>query len=185
MAESIVGRLNAGGTDRARLFFALWPDDRARDALANLARDAHAECGGRQTKPEKIHLTLVFLGDVGCDRIARLKALASAVRGSPFELELDTLGYWRHNRILWAGARRSPPALTDLVAALCAGLASEGAYEEDRPYVPHITLLRNARCAPGKRAACCVAWHVTEFALVESVRRGGADLYDTIGKWPL
>ena len=42
-----------------RLFFALWPDDAVRAELARWSRELHALCGGRTTRPENLHVTLL------------------------------------------------------------------------------------------------------------------------------
>jgi 2'-5' RNA ligase len=167
--------------ERARVFFALWPDEAVRAALSAAALRAQAECGGRATAAAKIHLTLFFVGDIDRARITQLEACASAVEGSPFELEIDVLAYWRHNRIVWAGARSSPVELGRLVAALTTRLAAAGYRGEDRPYVPHVTLVRNARRAPRETALQTPVWRARELVLVESV----AGRYDVVSRWAL
>ena len=102
------------GGPTARLFFALWPDPRVREALAAVARDAQRECGGRAVAAEKVHITLFFVGNIERHRLEELEDAASALRGNAFEIVLDHLDYWRHNRIVWAGTRQCPPALTTL-----------------------------------------------------------------------
>ncbi|OGA48912.1 MAG: 2'-5' RNA ligase [Betaproteobacteria bacterium RIFCSPLOWO2_12_FULL_62_13] len=169
----------------ARLFFALWPGDKVRAALAQLARSVHRQCGGRMMLERNIHLTLLFLGDVSIERIADLHALAAAVAAPPFDLAVDTLNYWRHNRIVWAGAAECPAALSKLVADLAQRLRTAGFPCEEREYLPHITLLRNARRGPAGGAAGRVLWSAGDFVLVQSLRRDGATAYDVIGRWPL
>ena len=171
--------------ERARLFFALWPDAAVQAALANAALEAARECGGRATAADKIHLTLFFVGDLERSRIAPLLTCAQAVAGRAFELDLDTLGYWRHNRIVWGGATRCPPELPALAASITRNLAGQGLREEDRPYVPHATLVRNARRTPAATSLACPTWSAREFVLVGSVRAGGASRYEIIGCWPL
>jgi 2'-5' RNA ligase len=165
--------------ERARVFFALWPDDAVRDALADAARRVEAECDGRATAAAKIHLTLFFVGEIERSRISRLEACASALAAEPFGLETDVLGYWRHNRIVWAGTRATPAALSRLIGDLTSALAAEGYRGEDRPYVPHVTLVRNARRAPGQSALQVPAWSARELALVESA----AGRYEVLRKW--
>ena len=171
--------------ERARVFFALWPDTDVRDALAEVARECGVECGGRPTPPEKIHLTLFFVGDVGCEVIPRLQVIAGTLAAAPFRLALTHLGLWRHNRIVWAGAESTPPALAMLVSDLTRGLAAAGVRAEDRPYVPHITLVRNARTAPRRTRIAPIAWRAREFVLVESVAAGGGARYEVVARWPL
>ena len=170
---------------RARVFFALWPDDDVRAALANAGAHAQAECGGRATAPDKIHLTLFFVGDIERSRIAALEACASRVAAAPFGLDMSALGYWRHNRIVWAGARHCPGELGTLVHDLSLSLAGEGIRGEDRPYVPHVTLVRNARQAPMRSALEAPVWKARELVLVESVRAAGVSRYAILAKWPL
>ena len=169
----------------ARVFFALWPDDAVRAALARLARSLQQECAGRMIPESNIHLTLVFLGHVATDRVPDLHALAAAIAAPPFDLIVDALDYWRHNRIVWAGTGECPEALRKLVAQLTHALRNRGFRCEDRMYAPHITLLRDARRSPGVKATGAIVWHAGEFALVQSVRRSGAAAYEVIAHWPL
>lgn len=167
------------------MFFALWPDAGVQRALGTLAQDLKRECGGRALPAHNIHLTLVFLGNIERGGLARLEALAAAIEASRFELCVDRVEYWRHNRILWAGVERCPEALLALVARLELGLSSEGFRFDKRPYVPHITLLRNASRAPAAAGTPRVAWPVAKFALVESVERGRGRIYEVRNEWRL
>lgn len=171
--------------DRARVFFALWPDDAVRAALAAAAREAQAHTGGRAIVAEKIHLTLFFVGSIDRARIPRLEALAAPIRSNVFELTLDKIGYWRHNHIVWCGATRCPPALARLAADLRAALGREGFHAEDRPYVPHVTLVRAAARAPRRMSFGPCAWRAREFGLVESEPDTGGTRYAVRAAWPL
>jgi RNA 2',3'-cyclic 3'-phosphodiesterase len=179
------GELGASQPDTARAFFALWPDDEARAALGRLGRSLHGECGGRAIPARNIHLTLVFLGNVSAGRLPGLHALAAGVVAPQFELTLDTLAYWRHNRIVWAGTANCPPGLRELVAQLVRRLGSAGFPCEEREYVPHITLLRDARRAPVAPAGTDIVWRAGDFTLVRSERRNGGVAYKVIGRWML
>ncbi len=168
----------------ARSFFALWPTPAARDVLAKWAHETQRECGGRATPAEKIHLTLAFLGDVERTRIEGLQAAAQGLAGERFAFTLDQVGYWRHNRIIWAGTTNVPPALIALVSTLEGRLKTLGYPGEERPYAAHITLLRNARrAAPSGPPP--VQWAVDEFTLVESKPAERGTRYVIVGRWPL
>jgi 2'-5' RNA ligase len=170
---------------KARLFFAAWPAPEIQQALGKLALGLQPRCGGRAIPARNIHLTLVFLGDIDRARLPRLESLARAVAAPRFELAVDRAGYWRRNRIVWAGVARCPPAALSLVEQLAAAAAGEGIELERRPYVPHITLLRDARRAPAQAALPVIPWPVTRFALVESVARDRGRLYEPLREWPL
>ena len=171
--------------DRARLFFALWPDAAVREALAAAARDAQTGCGGRATAPDKLHMTLFFVGDIERSRVETLKTLAGAIEGRPFELAISAVGYWRHNRIVWAGSARCPSQLAALVADLQGKLSPAGMCTEDRPFLPHVTLVRNARHPPRKKAIIPLVWSAHDFVLVESAPARGGVSYEVISRWPL
>ena len=171
--------------DTARLFFALWPAPEVQRALGDVANRAQRECGGRAVPASNIHLTLVFLGDLPRDRAAVLETLAAAVKGSRFAMSVDRLEYWRHNRILWAGMDGCPELLQALVARMLDSLNGAGFRCDRRPYVPHITLLRNARRAPVDGRCRPIAWPVDSFALMESAPREHGREYQVLRSWPL
>jgi 2'-5' RNA ligase len=174
-----------GGRDRVRLFFALWPSPEVRAALAARALEAQAECGGRAMRSENIHVTLFFVGWTGRERVRELEAAAALVRGTAFSLVFDRVDYWRHSGIVWAGTTQCPAALANLAADLRVALAGIGIEGEERPYVPHITLVRNARRRPVSRAIERCIWDAHEYVLVESVQVGGGVRYEPFARWPL
>jgi 2'-5' RNA ligase len=156
-----------------------------RAALVALAQSLCGGCGGRTVRAPNLHLTLAFLGDVPVRRVAEAITVADAIGGSPFELAVDTHDYWRHNRIVWAGATQCPAPLRDLVARLGRGLRTTGFQCEARDYAPHITLLRDARRAPMSQFSGIIRWRASDFALVRSTRRDGALVYEVVERWPL
>lgn len=171
--------------DRARVFFALRPDDAVRATLAAAASEVQAQTGGRAIVPEKIHLTLFFVGSIDRARIPALEASAASIRSNAFDLALDTLGYWRHNGIVWCGTARCPTALALLAADLRSALGREGVRTEERAYVPHITLVRDALRAPREVAFAPCAWQARDFALVESEPIEGGVRYAVRARWCL
>ena len=172
-------------SDTARLFFAAWPSPELQEALGKLAQGLKRECGGRAIPAHNIHLTLAFLGDVDRSRIARLEEIAAAISGHRFELNVTHIEYWRHNRIVWAGMGHCPGELQALAAGLERALAPEGFHSDRRPYIPHITLLRDARRAPATASMQAIPWRVHNFALVESVPRERGRVYEVLRDWPL
>ena len=166
------------------MFFALWPDDGVRDALHREAQRLHRNCGGRVMRRENVHLTLAFIGDVAVERLDELKSVAGTIAGRSFEFVLDQLGYWRHNRIVWAAPQSVPGPLREIVTALESGLKQAEFEFDRRPYAPHLTLLRNAR-EPRVLPALDVPWPVSDFALVQSVRDEHGSRYQVVASWPL
>lgn len=177
--------------ETARVFFALWPDPPLVAALASAAADGARRWGGRVTAPETLHLTLEFIGEVALDRLAALRGAADAVAVAPFDLVLDRLGFWRHNRIFWAGGEANP-GLTALVRELGLHLAAagfggrNGGKSGGRPFVPHLTLVRNVRTPPVELPPFGpVRWECQEFVLVRSRLSAAGSAYEVLGRWPL
>jgi 2'-5' RNA ligase len=171
--------------DTARLFFAVWPEPGIQRALEKHARGLMRECGGRAIPARNIHLTLVFIGDVGRDRLPRIEEIAAAVSTPHFELAVSRVEYWRHNRIVWAGVEHCPGELQSLVDGIELALSAEGFRFDQRTYVPHITLVRSARRAPPGFVIPVITLPVSRFALVESVQRSRGRAYEVLQEWPL
>ncbi|MGE0357028.1 MAG: RNA 2',3'-cyclic phosphodiesterase [Burkholderiales bacterium] len=167
----------------ARLFFALWPDAGARDALAACGARIAASAGGRAVPAAKLHLTLAFLGEVAADRAAALREAAGEVEARAFRLELDEIGSFRRSGVAWAGCRVPPPGLSDLQADLAGRLARRGFEGESRAYAPHLTLVRRIAAPVAREAIDPVSWRVAAFSLVETLPAGGG--YATVAEWRL
>jgi RNA 2',3'-cyclic 3'-phosphodiesterase len=172
-----------GAATPFRLFFALWPDDTVRAALAAASAAIHRVAGGRATRAESIHLTLAFLGDCDAGRLDALKATAARVRVRPFELVLDERGFWKHNRIAWVGATEAPAALDALVDGLRTALADAAFAFDPKPFVPHVTLVRKARLGFALPALDAIRWQVDGFVLVRSVIRPAGSDYLVESRW--
>lgn len=101
----------------------------------------------RWVRPEGIHLTLKFLGQVPQSRVA---AIVEALRGAaalvrPFNLSLarpGTFGGRQRPRVVWVGLAGDIEPLLELQAAVEKTLAGLGFRPEERPFSPHLTLAR-------------------------------------------
>jgi 2'-5' RNA ligase len=175
----------AAAPAKLRLFFALWPPAELQAWLAGVARGLQAELGGKATRQDSIHLTLVFLGEVNAQRLHNVVAAADSVPCAPFTLTLDIAGCWAHNRIAWVGPASTPHPLAETVQALQLRVRALGFAIDERPYAPHITLVRKAsrarRTAPLSETA---QWSVDHFVLVSSQLDAKGSRYSPIGRWP-
>ncbi len=167
-----------------RLFFAFWPADGVRAAIARLARKKLHK-NGKPVRPENLHVTVVFLGSVDEHQQRCLEAMAATLHGEPFELVLDRFGFWPKPRILWLAPAHMPGALLRLVAALNRGIQPCGFTPETRPYRPHVTLARKAAHGVDPWPPAAIPWPVTSFSLVESVTASEGAQYRVLRTWPL
>ena len=170
---------------KLRLFFACWPDAVLQEQLSQLGRQLQRQCGGKPSRRENLHLTLVFLGDIASTDLPRLQQLAASIQNAPFNLELTQLGGWIEAGIGWLRPDDTPPALTQLVTQLNQLLRDAGFKTEKRRYQPHITLLRKQTHAYGQRLAAPLSWPVQDFCLVASSLDHHGPSYRIIDSWPL
>jgi 2'-5' RNA ligase len=56
---------------------------------------------------------------------------------------------------------------------------------DERPYAPHLTLLRKARWDLPPSPLKNIYWVINEFVLVRSNRTENGSEYEVIGRWPL
>lgn len=184
-------RSSQAGTHR--LFFALWPDDATRLAIATVAARLRAiSPAGRWIPAARYHLTLQYLGTSGSAPLALIDAASAAaerVRTPGFPLTLDRLGSFRTRSYLWwLGCGLGAP-LHRLSDELAKALASHGVPVSTSPLVPHVSLLRGAgRPPPVGAEVMPVQWPVSSIVLVHShagADAGSGQVYDLVGHWPL
>ena len=167
---------------RRRVFFALWPDEATRTALARATRRAARAAGGRATRRENLHITVAFLGGVTAVELDRARAVPPIGTG-PVELVLDTLGHWARPRILWLAPSVRPDALMALERSLWEGLVAQGFARERKVFTPHVTLCRRASAV--EAAVKPVRWRAERLTLLESVPVERGVRYEPIQEWPL
>lgn len=130
-------------------------------------------------------MTLAFIGAVSPGQLAVLQDIAGKVDGEPFDLRLDRLDCWPHNRIAWLGCGKTPSRQRRLFAALAGGLAAAGFVLDKRSFTPHVTLARNARCDHLPVLEHPIHWPVSELVLVESYLQASGARYRELARWPL
>jgi len=130
-----------------RSFFCLELDqitkDRLADAVAILKK---TDARMRWVRPELMHITLKFLGDIDPNQIIEYQSFAqsAANKSQPFQLRLNKLGAFPNfdkPRVIWAGASNVPDALNQLHATLDQQLETFG-FRREKLYTPHVTLGR-------------------------------------------
>lgn len=165
-----------------RLFFALWPDDTVRKALAAVVKQTAQHHQGKAMRPENLHITLVFLGNISATQRACAEAVADSINMMPFDLRLDHLGGFKRPQVLWLGARETPDALMQLAASLNRGLRGCDIAMDDRPFSTHLTLMRKIR-EFNERVIEPIDWHVDNFCLVQSLTHPEGVEYKVVKQW--
>lgn len=146
------------------LFYALWPDDATRAALAQL--QTHVK--GRLTRMPNLHLTLAFLGPQPEALMPVLRSILAHLKAEPMDLDIDRLGHFARNRIAWAGMHALPHALTKLHGTLSQELGRRGiTTDSGKAFRPHITLARDAD-APADAPFEPFRWRAERIVLARS-----------------
>ena len=131
-----------------RCFLAVETTPEVRRGLLSLQERITADRKDiRPVRPEQLHLTLVFLGDVADDLPTAIAGpLTEACAGqSVFRLQFAGLGAFpqpRRARVLWVGVEQGRTEIVRLQRSIAAGLASVGCRIEQRPFSPHLTIGR-------------------------------------------
>jgi len=128
-----------------RLFVAIEIEHEIRERINEFASSVRAKVpGARWVRPEGLHITLKFLGNVAETRRAEIEHALRSVRGHSFALSLRHLGAFpnaRSPRVLWVGIE-SGPDLERLASAVDKQMGSVGFEREQRAFSPHVTLAR-------------------------------------------
>jgi 2'-5' RNA ligase len=140
---------------QVRTFIAIELDETIKAALADLQGQLKAKVPQdtvRWVKPEGIHLTLKFLGNVPASRIEEIKqALTQACAGFPaFSFSVRGLGCFprpRRPRVIWVGVQEETGTLKRLQKAIEDEMEKLGFAPEGREFHAHLTLGRTQRRA--------------------------------------
>jgi len=136
-----------GGTIRA--FLALDPPPEILRTIADIQRALRKNIRGSVSwvRPEGIHLTLKFFGDIAANDVSAVSEVVAgqAIGARPFNLEAKGLGVFpdtRRPRVLWLGIGGEVERLIAMQKAIDQGLEPCGFPKEKRPFQAHLTLAR-------------------------------------------
>lgn len=131
-----------------RAFIAIELSETLRAALQEAQKDlSKSTCDVVWVRPENMHLTLKFLGEVPTQDIECILHSLSPLLDKipPFEIQLDGLGVFpdaRHPRVIWAGIKDEQNQLTRVVNMIEEALILFGFTRETRTFTPHLTIGR-------------------------------------------
>ena len=149
------------------------------------------------TRPEGIHLTLKFLGEISPKQVTQVtQALARLGSFEPFALLVKGFGFFpdpRRPRVLWVGVE-APPALEQLAHRVDTAMNELGFAAEGRTFTPHLTLARFDVPRPRPELVAVLEpetglilgrFEVSEFFLFESRLSPRGAQYQKVARFPL
>ena len=146
-----------------RLFVALDVPEESRERLRGVIAQLKPECPhARWVRPEGIHITLKFIGDVAPEKLDAIVGALALVYGDggsgamqPVEIRFRGIGFFpneRRPRVLWCGVAASP-YLAQIARDIERALEPLGIESESRAYTPHLTLARSQQPQDFERLA--------------------------------
>jgi 2'-5' RNA ligase len=186
-----------------RLFVAVELSAAMRDEAARVASGLAERFGANARRavtwvsPDKMHLTLRFIGEVQAAAAKELaRRLAVPFDTASFALTVRGVGAFPHSgppRVIWLGITEGAAALARLHDVVEQRLEGLGLVREDRPFRAHLTLGRvKAPIAPGARQVLASlsdvdigSCEVTEVTLFESRLSPRGATYTVLAKGSL
>jgi 2'-5' RNA ligase len=98
----------------------------------------------RWARPEGVHLTLKFVGEVNDAKVQEIKTALAAVKAQPFEVKFSGAGFFptpKSPRVFWIGVEGGK-SLSQLAHSVDNITHLAGIAKEERAYSPHLTLAR-------------------------------------------
>jgi len=185
-----------------RLFVALEIPDTVRDNLAAQIKEMLdlstkvVDKRPRWVRPENLHVTLKFIGEVSPAKLDSIRSALSAIRSdAPVDLKFHGLGFFpneNYPRVLWAGLDATTN-LTTLAGDIDGALESQGVARERRAFTPHLTLARIEPPGLHERLRAVIqdnrarefgSFQTREFYLIESKLKPSGAEYTTLASFP-
>ncbi len=115
--------------------------------LAGLLRTAQQGHPISWTPPDKVHITLRFLGDTAQSQRQTLQRALTTISAAhqPFALFLEQIGCfpaWQKPSVLWLGIRDEENALLPLQQQIEQAAQAAGFVAEPKSFTPHVTIGR-------------------------------------------
>lgn len=99
----------------------------------------------KNVKPQNIHLTIRFLGDISPAMVDAIHEEMKQLSFSPFTIELNGLGAFPkliYPRVVWAGIRQGADELRKVFSQLEPRLRGLGFKPDNKGFSPHLTIAR-------------------------------------------
>ncbi len=101
----------------------------------------------RWERPEKLHITLKFLGDVNDRQLAHVRDIVGSIAKTeePLTAELAGTGVFPNEQrahVLWIGMRRGGDKVIEIARQVESMCGQFGFAEDDRAFSPHLTIAR-------------------------------------------
>lgn len=167
------------------------------ESLCELRLELEPQTGkARWVRPESMHLTLKFLGEVFPPRLDSIRERLGAIRRSAFKVTVSGVGFFpntRVPRVFWAGVLSED--LEKLAEDVEKQMAELDFPRQRRKFTPHLTLARNRKDGRMNRNMVQAAeqfldrdfgtFTADRFHLYESQLKQSGAIYKKLDDYPL
>ncbi|MEN3202899.1 MAG: RNA 2',3'-cyclic phosphodiesterase [Atribacterota bacterium] len=180
-----------------RAFIALDLPEEAKDALACFVEKQRALYPeGKWVRREHLHVTLAFFPHLPSYRVQDIQGILEdlGITFSPYRILLEEVGTfpsWKQVRVLWVGFDEEGKKKTRTIAETTHQRLQDVGItcEEDREFVPHVTLAR-FRVPKRLEPQSFLEWSpvsaiIGEIALFESILKPSGPEYRKLARVPL
>lgn len=136
-----------------RLFIAIKLNEETRSHTMGILNKLES-CSnkGNFTPKEKLHITLVFLGETQVNRIEEITSAINSIEEKAFCISLSQIGVFNMGRkgpLYWLGVAKNKHLIA-IREQLYKDLKQKGFELQNRKFKPHITLGRNVKISNQK-----------------------------------
>jgi 2'-5' RNA ligase len=151
----------------------------------------------RWVRPENLHVTLKFIGEVEAAKLDGIRSALTAIGlDAPVGLDFRGLGFFpdeKYPRVLWVGLHASGN-LPVLASDIDRTLEGQGIARDERAFAPHLTLARFEPRGLHERLRIAIqknserefgAFEAREFHLIQSKLKPSGAEYTSLAAFPL
>ncbi|MCK5107366.1 MAG: RNA 2',3'-cyclic phosphodiesterase [Nanoarchaeota archaeon] len=162
--------------DKTRAFIAL---ELPKDILEHIQKlQKWLDIDGKKTKPEHMHLTIKFLGELTSEKLEEVKSRLGKIKMNALDVKLGKVGNF-NNKIVWLGVMNSDPLQQAIDDAL------EGLFKKEGRFMGHISLGRAKEIRKIPHNKKKLPFKVHEFVLKKSTLGPNGPIYEDIERYTL
>lgn len=133
---------------------------------------------GKKAKPEHMHITIKFLGELDAKTLEDVKDRLSKIKMNALDVKLGKVGNF-NNTIVWLGVMHSDPIQQAIDDAL------EGLFKKEHKFMGHITIGRAKEIRKIPHNKKKLPFKINEFVLKKSTLTPNGPIYEDIARYPL
>ena len=128
--------------EKLRAFLCVDLPAQAKESISSLDKQFHSKL--RFVSEDNMHVTLLFLGDIGQKELVATRSAMDKLDHGAFNFSIKGIGAFASSRprVVFAKIDEGAEEFKDVYNQLSAGLKAAGIRTDARSFVPHVTIAR-------------------------------------------